>query len=109
MLHSLLWQLNSEIRRRCLEHPFVRGLADGTLEREVFKRYVAQDAFFLHAFLRAYALAAAKSNHLEQVRLFHQLMAGVVEELTWSETMGLEQALMDLYGGSRSASWQTPC
>ena len=22
--------------------------------------------------------------------------------------MGLEQALMDLYGGSRSSSWQTP-
>ena len=39
MLHSLLWQLNSEIRRGCLEHPFVRGLADGTLEGEVFKRY----------------------------------------------------------------------
>ena len=43
MLHSLLWRLNSEITRRCLEHPFVRGLADGTLEGEVFKRYVAQD------------------------------------------------------------------
>ena len=28
--------------------------------------------------------------------------------LTWHETMGLEQALMDLYGGSRSTSWQTP-
>ena len=81
MLHGLLWQLNSEITRRCLEHPFVRGLADGTLERKVFKRYVAQDAFFLRTFLRAYALAAAKSDDLEQVRLFHQLMAGVVDEL----------------------------
>ena len=94
MLHSLLWQLNSEIRRGCLEHPFVRGLADGTLEGEVFKRYVAQDAFFLHAFLRAYALAAAKSNHLEQARLFHQLMAGVVDELElhagYAEKLGID-------------------
>ena len=31
MLHGLLWQLNSEITRRCLEHPFVRGLADDHL------------------------------------------------------------------------------
>ena len=28
--------------------------------------------------------------------------------LTWYEMKGLEQALMDLYGGSRSDSWQTP-
>ena len=101
MLHCLLWRLNSEITRRCLEHPFVRGLADGTLEGEVFKRYVAQDAFFLHAFLRAYALAAAKSDHLDQARVFHQLMAGVVDELElhagYAEKLGIDLSQVDLY------------
>ena len=62
-------------------NPFVRGLAEGTLDREVFKRYIDQDAFFLRAFLRAYALAAAKTDDLAQVRLFHRLMLGVLDEL----------------------------
>ena len=81
MLHDLLWQLNTDITQRCLEHPFVRQLADGTLDRDVFRRYVAQDAFFLRAFLRAYALAAAKCDDLERARLFHKLMSGVLDEL----------------------------
>ena len=59
MLHDILWHQNAPLANECLHHPFVRGLADGTLEPETFKRYVAQDAFFLNAFARAYAFAAA--------------------------------------------------
>ena len=81
MLHDTLWNENTELVRRCLEHPFVRGLADGTLEREVFRQYVAQDAFFLRAFLKAYALAAAKCDDFEGARTFHELMTGVLDEL----------------------------
>ena len=93
MLHDTLWNENAELVRRCLEHPFVQGLAEGTLDRDVFRRYVAQDAFFLRAFLRAYALAAAKCDNLERARLFHELMAGVLDELklhaSYSEKLGI--------------------
>ncbi len=81
MLGDLLWKLNADIAERCFEHPFVRGLGDGTLDRQAFRRYVAQDAFFLRAFLQAYALAAARSDDLEHVRVFHELMGGVLDEL----------------------------
>ena len=81
MLHDVLWQLNTDLACACLAHPFVRGLADGTLDREAFKRYIAQDAFFLRAFLRAYALTAAKCDELGQVQSFHKLMGGVLDEL----------------------------
>ena len=37
MLHEVLWEANAETVRCCLLHPFVRGLAEGTLEHEVFK------------------------------------------------------------------------
>ena len=86
MLHESLWQQNTDITQRCLDHSFVRGLADGTLDRDVFRRYVAQDAFFLRAFLRAYALAAAKSEDWQQARIFHDLMAGVLDELKLHES-----------------------
>ncbi len=81
MLHEVLWEVNAETVRCCLLHPFVRGLAEGTLDREVFKRYIDQDTFFLRAFLRSYALAAAKTDDLAQTRLFHRLMLGVLDEL----------------------------
>ena len=48
-----LWVDNAELAGRALAHPFVRGVADGSLPREVFSGYVAQDAFFLEAFARA--------------------------------------------------------
>ena len=47
MLHASLWQQSGDIAQRFLEHRFVRRLADGTLDRDVFRRYIAQDAFFL--------------------------------------------------------------
>lgn len=62
------------------------GLADGTLNRDAFRRYVTQGAFFQRAFLRAYALAAAKSEYWNRTRLFHELMGGVVEELKLHES-----------------------
>jgi len=81
MIHVELWQANLELARACLHHPFVSGLADGSLDREAYKRYVAQDVFFLKAFLRAYALAAARSRDLDEAQTFHALMGGGFEEL----------------------------
>ena len=85
MLSHELWAANADLRQACLEHPFVQGLGDGTLEGEAFKRYVAQDAFFLDTFFRAYGLAATRCPDLEQARIFHGLMGGVLEELTLHE------------------------
>jgi len=81
MLHKKLWQENKDLAQSCLAHPFVRGLADGSLAREAFKRYIAQDAFFLRAFCRAYALAAVKSQTMDQIQSFWKCMGGVLEEL----------------------------
>jgi thiaminase/transcriptional activator TenA len=81
MLHEELWESNRDLAESCLLHPFVRGLDDGTLPRVVFRRYVAQDAFFLDAFARAYALALARSHGLDTIESFHGLIGGVREEL----------------------------
>ena len=36
MLDEILWQQNKHLAEACLHHPFVRGLADGTLYPEAF-------------------------------------------------------------------------
>jgi thiaminase/transcriptional activator TenA len=80
-LRDSLWNLNADIAKLCLKHPFVQGLGSGALDAQAFRRYVDQDAFFLRAFFQAYALAAARSDDLEQGRVFHELMGGVLDEL----------------------------
>lgn len=81
-----LWADNADLAAAALAHPFVRGIADGTLPRERFAGYVAQDAFFLEAFARAYALAVAHSPDRAALEAFADLLAGVREELRLHDT-----------------------
>jgi thiaminase/transcriptional activator TenA len=96
MLHETLWRACQDIAEACRRHPFVRGLEDGSLDPGVFRRYVAQDAFFLQAFARAYALAAARSRDLETLSVFCELLNGVWEELklhaSYAQKLGIDTA-----------------
>jgi thiaminase/transcriptional activator TenA len=80
-LARTLWEANGEAASRILAHPFVRGLGDGTLPVESFKRYVAQDAYFLEAFARAYAFCLAHGESRDDLHGFAELIAGVLDEL----------------------------
>jgi len=106
-LSRTLWETNADLARVALEHPFVRGLADGTLPRESFRRYVAQDAYFLDAFARAYALALARSPDRAGMTAFFELLAGAQEELKlhrgYAERWGI--ALEDVTPGEETLAY----
>jgi thiaminase/transcriptional activator TenA len=76
-----LWQENAGLAGVALAHPFVRGIADGSLPRDTFAVYIAQDAFFLDSYARAYALALAQSSDRASLDAFADLLAGAREEL----------------------------
>ncbi|MBC7375317.1 MAG: TenA family protein [Frankiales bacterium] len=80
-LSQQLWAANSELAASALGGRFVRGVADGTLPREVFAGYIAQDAHFLRSFARAYALCLAASPDEPTLLAFADLITGVREEL----------------------------
>ena len=80
-LARTLWQANADWARKILAHPFVQGLGDGSLPVASFKGYVAQDAYFLDAFARAYAFCLAHGTTREDLFGFAELIAGVLEEL----------------------------
>ena len=80
-LATQLWRTNADLARAALGHPFVRGLADGSLPRSLFQGFILQDAYFLEAFARAYALALARCPDRPGVHDFFDLLAGVVDEL----------------------------
>lgn len=80
-LSAALWAHNADSAARILAHRFVRGLADGSLPRASFERYVAQDAYFLEAFARAYAFCLAHSTARDDLYGFAELIGGVIDEL----------------------------
>lgn len=60
---SRLWAGIDSIYQDILRHPFLDGLADGTLDRQVFRFYVLEDALYLHEFARAVAILGGKAPH----------------------------------------------
>jgi thiaminase (transcriptional activator TenA) len=55
-------------------HPFVRGIADGTLSTERFERWARQDYVFLIDYCRLLALGAARADTLATVTGFADLL-----------------------------------
>ncbi len=80
-LAEQLWADNADLAELALAHPFVRGIGDGSLSREVFASYVAQDAFFLESFARAYAFALVRSRDTPTLLALADLLTGVRQEL----------------------------
>jgi thiaminase/transcriptional activator TenA len=60
-----LWSAIAPIYDKTVRHPFLAGLADGTLPRARFDFYLEQDALYLSAFSRALSLLAAKAPREE--------------------------------------------
>ena len=61
------------------QHPFVRGIGDGTLDLERFKFWLRQDYVFLIEYARLLALGVARSPDLETMTRFATLLQETVE------------------------------
>ena len=77
--------LSSQLRRAAdpvwqaqREHPFLRGIADGTLTLERFSFYVRQDYVFLIEYARLLALGAARSPDLATMTRFAELTTEIL-------------------------------
>jgi len=68
--------------RAYTHHPFVQGLADGTLPLPAFRRYLVQDYLFLIQFARAFALAAYKAESLAAFRDKTAATGALLHEMT---------------------------
>ena len=60
-------------------HEFVRRLGAGTLPEACFRHYLVQDYLFLIHFARAYALAAYKSDTIDEIRAASRTVAALVD------------------------------
>lgn len=63
---ELTWNQCEDRYKSILKMPFVVELANGTLPKEKFQFYMAQDSLYLEHFGRALALIAARANEIGQ-------------------------------------------
>ena len=76
-----------------LSHPFVKGLGDGSLAIEKFKRWVLQDYLYLKEFARVFAWAVTKADELDSMG-WH----AAVLNLTLNTEMSLHRAYAERFG-----------
>lgn len=76
-----------------VDHPFVRGLGDGSLPAESFKHYLVQDYLFLIHYARAWALASYKADALDDMRFANESVKAILDV-----EMGLHVAYCESWG-----------
>lgn len=100
----LSWIKPKEQTRRLLEkardiwsgylgHPFVRGIGDGTLDKEKFRFYLKQDYLYLIEYAKVFAVGIAKSNDAEIIRF----LSDIIHQIFTSE-MNIHRAYMQRFG-----------
>jgi thiaminase/transcriptional activator TenA len=79
------------------EHPFVKGIGSGALEREKYIFYLKQDYLYLIEFSRVLALASTKAQQLDDMSYFAKLL-----NLTLNTEMELHRRTCADFGISES-------
>ena len=100
---DVLWSDAQDIYASILDHPFLSGLADGTLARESFRHYIVQDAHYLRGYARALALCAAKATDPADTVMFAEHAAGAI-----AAERDLHAALMHELGSSAEQAAREP-
>jgi len=98
-----LWLALEPAYEAVLEHPFLTGLADGTLPGEAFAHYVAQDVHYLRDYARALAVVAAKAPTAADTAVLARHAGGAVEV-----ELALHATLLPELGLDPAAVSETP-
>jgi thiaminase/transcriptional activator TenA len=98
-----LWREIVPIYRSILTHPFIKGLTDGSLNKENFKFYIVQDALYLREFAKSLSIAAAKSPVEDWIIMFNEHSAGALKV-----ERSLHNSFFRDFGIGRKAVSRTP-
>ncbi len=85
------------------EHPFVKGIEEGTLDKEKFRYYIVQDYLYLVDYAKSFALGIAKAKSVETTQLF----SNYITALTGGE-MNIHHGYMGKFEVSEEEVDNTP-
>ena len=73
------WAKTASIRAKIESLPLLEALSDGTLEGDVFRHYMLQDALYLNQYSRSLAIMATKAPDSEQLTVFLKMAQRAIE------------------------------
>lgn len=83
---DILFKENKEVWEGYLEHPFLKEMADGTLNLESFKYYMIKDYLYLFEYLKVFSIGISKVNYgknsLEAIEIVDKL-SGSLTAINW--------------------------
>ena len=91
---------SASIWEDCYRHPFVQGLADGTLGVDRFRFYIIQDYLYLVDYAKVFAVGITKAQSLDVMKLFsgyiHRIFHGEMDiHNGYVETLKITQEEID--------------
>jgi thiaminase/transcriptional activator TenA len=78
-----------------IEHPFVRGIANGDMDESRFRNWVEQDYLYLKEFARIFAWGATKARSLDSMGWYAKML-----DLTLNTEMELHREYAQRFGVS---------
>ena len=95
-----LYQTALPIWESYYQHPFVQGMAHGTLPREKFQFYMIQDHKYLMQYAKVFALGVIRADRESDMRLFSTLINGTLNtenavHKQYLKKLGVDQAGID--------------
>lgn len=78
MFTNHLFNVIEPVWNSYLEHPFVKGIGKGTVDKDKFIHYMKQDYIYLIEYSRVFAIGSAKANDLKTMTIFANLLHGTM-------------------------------
>lgn len=91
-----LYDQTKEIWEAYFDHPFVKGIEDGSLDKDKFKFYMVQDYLYLWDYSKLFAIGALKTNDKDLIASFAKSM-----DVTLNYEMNIHRGYMDKLGISK--------
>ncbi|MBU3144859.1 thiaminase II [Clostridium sp. CF012] len=63
-----------------LEHPFIKEIGEGTLDKEKFKKYLIQDYLYLKEYSKVFCVGLVKAKTMEEMKFYYNSIRGTMED-----------------------------
>lgn len=78
MFTNRLFKAVEPIWNNYLQHPFVKGIGEGTVDEAKFIHYMKQDYLYLIEYSRVFAIGSTKATDLQTMTIFSNLLHGTL-------------------------------
>lgn len=85
-------------------HPFINDIRDNCMDQAMFEHYLIQDTLYLNAYAKVFALGLYKSTTMAEMRLFYDLLSGVIQGESMTRVDLLEEMQHDMQDVEKTGS-----